>query len=106
MCYYLGGKRERLTFSSLEEARTEARLKAALLARGDSAALELKGQDRLFYGRAIDAVRPFNVPLDAAAIEYAEARQILGSRSLLDGRVHYGNKVEGDWYTSPASRVA
>jgi hypothetical protein len=60
VCYYIGGKRERLTFSSLEEAKTEARLKAALLARGDSAALELTGQDRLVYGRAIDAVRPFN----------------------------------------------
>ncbi len=60
VCYYAGGKRERLTFSSLEEAKTEARRNAALLARGDSAALELTGQDRLIYGRAIDAVRPFN----------------------------------------------
>jgi hypothetical protein len=77
VCYYLGGKRERLTFSSLEEAKTEARLKAALLGRGDSAALELTGQERLVYGRAIDVVRPFNVPLDAA-IEYAEARQMPG----------------------------
>jgi len=40
-----GGKRERLTFASLEETKTEARLKANLLSRGDSAALQLTGQD-------------------------------------------------------------
>ncbi len=54
ICYYAAGKRERLTFSSMEEAKTEARLNANLLSRGDSAALQLTGQDRLIYGRAID----------------------------------------------------
>ncbi|RFC43488.1 MAG: hypothetical protein DVB28_001473 [Verrucomicrobia bacterium] len=94
VCYYAGGKRERLTFSSLEEAKTEARLKANLLSRGDSAALQLTGQDRLIYGRAIDAIRPFQVPLDAAAIEYAEARQILGSRSLLEAARFFQNYLQ------------
>jgi integrase len=94
VCYYAGGKRERLTFSSLEEAKTEARLKANLLSRGDSAALQLTGQDRLIYGRAIDAIRPFHVPLDAAAIEYAEARQILGSRSLLEAARFFQNYLQ------------
>lgn len=73
VCYYAVGKRERLTFSSMEEAKTEARLKANLLSRGDSAALQLTGQYRFICGRAIDAIRPLHVPLDAAAIEYAEA---------------------------------
>ena len=94
VCYYAGGKRERLTLSSLEEAKTEARLKANLLSRGDSAALQLTGQDRLIYGRAIDAIRPFHVPLDAAAIEYAEARQILGSRSLLEAARFFQNYLQ------------
>jgi integrase len=84
VCYYAESKRQRLTFSSLEEAKTEARIKASLLSRGDTAALQLTGQDRLIYGRAIDAISPFNVPLDAAVIEYAEARQVLGGRSLLE----------------------
>jgi hypothetical protein len=42
VCYYAVGKRERLTFSSLEGAKIEARLKANLLSRGDSAALQLE----------------------------------------------------------------
>ena len=29
------------------------------------------------YGRALDAVKEFGIPLDAAAIEYAEAGKVL-----------------------------
>ena len=82
--YHLGGKRQRLNFRDLETARTEAAAKAAQLARGDVDAVQLTGRDRLTYGRALDAVKAFGSPLDAVAIEYAEARKILGGFSLTE----------------------
>jgi hypothetical protein len=56
----------------------EAEAKAAQLSRGDLDALQVTGQDRHIYGRALDAVRSLGVPLDAAALDYAEARKTLG----------------------------
>lgn len=82
--FHLGGKRQRLNFSSLEEAKTEAEAKAAQLARGDLDATRLSGEDRLVYGRALDALRLLQVPLDSAAHEYAEARKLLDGHSLLE----------------------
>jgi integrase len=82
--YYLGGKRQSKTFPDLDEAKKEASAKAAQLSRGDVDAAQLTGKDRLIYGRALEAVRPFSIPLDAAAIDYAEARKVLGGYSLME----------------------
>lgn len=88
--YHLGGKRVRLHFSDMERARSEAQAKAAQLARGDVDVAQLNGRDRLEYGRAKEAVRKFEIPLDAAAIEYAQAREILeGRHSLVDAAKFY-----------------
>jgi len=46
--------------------------------------VQLTGRDRLIYGRALDAIRDFGLPLDAAAIDYAEARKLLGAYTLSD----------------------
>jgi integrase len=97
--YHLGGKRHRLNFANLEAARMEAAAKVAQLARGDVDAVQLTGKDRLAYGRALDAVKDFGTPLDAAAIEYAEARKILGGYSLTDAARffmrHHGRGITG-----------
>jgi integrase len=87
--YHLGGKRHRLHFNDLERARAEAAAKAAQLARGDVDAAQLSGKDRLAYGRALDAVKEFEIPLDAAAIEYAQARKILDGHSLTEAAKFY-----------------
>ena len=84
VAYYLGGKRYRLVYSSLADAKTEAEAKASQLARGDVDAAQLSGQDRLIYGRALEAIRFLEIPLDAAALEYAEARKTLGNHPLAD----------------------
>ena len=83
--YYLGGKRHRLNFHEVDKAKAEAAAKAAQLARGDVDAVQLTGKDRLAYGRALDAIKDFGIPLDAATIEYVEARKIL-ERLLPNGR--------------------
>ena len=89
LVYYLGGKRHRLNFSSLEAARNEAAAKAAQLARGDVDAVQLTGRDRLTYGRALDAIRPTGVALDIAATEYAQTAKILAGHSLIEAASFY-----------------
>ena len=41
----------------------------ALGTRWDVDAVQLTGKDRLAYGRALDAVKGFGIPLDAAAMQ-------------------------------------
>ena len=51
--------------------------------------MQLSGKDRLVYGRALDAVKEFDLPLDGAAIEYASARKLLDGVPLLDAVRYY-----------------
>ena len=99
LSYHLGGKRHRPSFADLDEAKNEAAAKAAQLARGDVDAMQLNGKDRLAYGRALEAIRTLGMPLDAAAIDYAEARKILKNNSLLDAARfymrHHGHGITG-----------
>jgi integrase len=84
LVYYLGGKRHRLNFKSLDAAKREAFAKVAQLSRGDVDAVQLNGKDRQTYGRALDALKFTGVALDAAATEYAQAARTLAGHSLLD----------------------
>jgi integrase len=84
VAYHLGGKRHRLHFSDLDEAKGEAEAKAAQLSRGDMDAAQLTGKDRLVYGRAVEAVKEHGAPLDTAALEYSEARKLLDGVSLVE----------------------
>jgi integrase len=87
--YHLGGKRHRLNFSDLDEARTEAEAKASHLSQGHLDAALIKPSDRLELGRARHAVKEFDLPLDAVAIEYKQARNLLDGVPLLDAARFY-----------------
>jgi integrase len=89
VAYHLGGKRHRLHFNDLEEATSEAKAKAAQLSRGDVDAAQLTGKDRLVYGRAVEAVKEHGAPLDAAALEYSEARRLLDGGSVVEAARFY-----------------
>ena len=89
VAYHLGGKRYRLNFRDLQAATNEAEAKASQLSRGDVDAVQLSGRDRLVYGRALDAVREFDLPLDAVAIEFKEARKLLDGVPLVDAARFY-----------------
>jgi integrase len=89
VAYHIGGKRHRLNFNDLEKATSEAEAKASQLSRGDVDAMQLSGKDRLVYGRAVEAVREYGVPLDAAALEYSGARKILDGVGLVDAARFY-----------------
>src|ERR1035437_8769561 len=75
--YYLGDKRQRVTFADLGLAMTEAETVANKLSTGEINVLTLTSQDRLAYIRAMEALKPTGVPLEVAAIHYAEAFKIL-----------------------------
>lgn len=87
--FYQGSKRKFEHYSTLEEAKTAADAKAKQLSRGDVDAAQLSGRDRLIYGRALEALRPWDVSLDGAALEYAEAKKILGGFKLSDAARFY-----------------
>lgn len=82
--YHLGGKRHRDNFPDLQKATKEAEDKASQLSRGNVDVLQLTGRDRLIYGTALEAVKEFGVRLDAAALEYREARKLLAGVPLVD----------------------
>ena len=97
VAYHLGGKRHRLHFNDLDEAKEEAEAKASQLSRGDMDAAQLTGKDRLVYGRAVEALKEQGLPLDAVAIEYAQAQKLLDGVSLIEAARsysrHYGRGI-------------
>jgi integrase len=106
VAYHIGGKRHRLHHNDLNEAIAEAEAKAAQLSRGDIDAVQLTGRDRLVYGRALEAIRDHRLPLDAAAIEYDEARKLLDNVSLVDAALFYSrHRGRGITHKSVANAV-
>ncbi len=82
VAYYLGSKRKRKTYSTFDKALTFAEIKAAELSRGEVDAVMFSGRDRLAYGQAIEILKPAKVDLTIAALEYAQAKKILGGYSI------------------------
>lgn len=74
---------QRQSRASLDDARALAQEMARTLSDYGAQALTLTGEQRADYWAAVEAVRPLNLTLSVAAIEYAEARQILGPRHSL-----------------------
>ena len=87
--YYLGDKRQRVTFSDLGLAMTEAETVANKLSTGEVNVLTLTSHDRLAYIRAIEALKPTGVPLEMAAMQFAEAHKLLQGESLLEAVRYY-----------------
>ena len=71
--YDLDGRRKLQSFSSLQAAKDEAAVKATSISTGDFTGLSLSGEDRLCYLRALDVLKPLNVPLEMAVMQFVEA---------------------------------
>jgi integrase len=82
--HYLGKKRQRKAFADLDLARTEAECIANKLSTGELDVLTLTSDDRLSYVRAVEALKPTGVPLEIAAMQFAEAHNLLEGGSLLE----------------------
>ena len=82
--YYLGDQRVRKTFADLGLATTEAETVANKLSTGEVNVLTLTSGDRLSYIRAIEALKPTGVPLEMAAMQFAQAYALLEGGSLVE----------------------
>lgn len=82
--YRRGTEEIRETRSSAEDAHLVAQSAARSIANGELDVLTLRSDDRLSYVRALEALRPTGVTLEAAAEQYAKAHAMLRSKSLID----------------------
>jgi len=82
--HYLGEKRIRKSFGDLGLAKQEAERVANSLSTGELNALTLTNHDSLAFVRAIEALKPTGVPIELAAIQFAEAHKLLEGTSLLE----------------------
>jgi len=82
--YYHGEIRKRSRFNNLTDAQQEADRVRTLILNQDLSALQVTGEDRLIYGRALEVVKELKISLDVMAKEYVAARKVLGDISLLE----------------------
>jgi hypothetical protein len=73
LTYYEGTQRKKKRFADLAKARREAEFTAERLSRGEGQVLHLTSVDRAIYVQTLDNLRPFNVPLNVAVLEYVSA---------------------------------
>jgi integrase len=111
--YHSGGERTMLTFTDLGKAQEEAEIRANQLSRGDGLAATLKGRDQVIYTDATMELQKLNhklqtdkpIRLDAAAKEYAEAKELLPEKSLRDAVEFYRKFFPKDVEPRPISQV-
>jgi integrase len=75
-------KRRFKTFADFGDAKAHAATVGATISAGDAGGVSFSGNDRLVYLRSLESVKPFGVPLDHAAAEYAGARTKLGKHTI------------------------
>lgn len=89
LVYYDGSQRRKKNFGDLEEAKREGALCAAKFASGDLEALRLTSADRAIYLQSLAELRPLNVPLNVAVLEYAAAMKLLPAGATLKEAVEF-----------------
>ena len=90
--HYVGEKRVRKMFADLDLARLEAETTANKLSTGELDVLTLTSENRLSYVRAVEALKPSGVPLEMAAMQFAEASKLLDGGSLLEAARFYAKQ--------------
>ena len=81
---YSSGHRKFVSFADEGKARRKATEIGTKLAKGEVAVLGFTSQDRTAYLRAMELLKPTQVPIELAAAQFAEAHQRLGGRSLIE----------------------
>jgi integrase len=81
--YYQDGARKRPSFSTFEEAKSEAETVAGRLASTDADVLVLRSADRAAYQRARQLLDPHGVAIETAAVQFTEAKGKLGDVPLI-----------------------
>ena len=92
LVYYDGSQRKKLRFADMGEAKREAELVATKLANGEHEVLRLTSTDRTVYVQAVAFLRPLDVPLNAAVLEYVSAVKSLPEGTTLKEAVDFFKK--------------
>jgi integrase len=77
LTYSLLGKRKVEFFNDADKAKVAGETAIGKIANGEQDGLTLSNTARAEYQKSQGAVKPFNIALDLAAMEYAEVRTIL-----------------------------
>ena len=85
LTYYDGAQRRKKRFADLTAAHREAEFTAEKLSKGENQILNLTSVGRTIYIQAVETLRPLNVPLNVAVLEYASAIKQLPAGSTLKG---------------------
>jgi integrase len=80
----MAGKRHTENYTDERSALDAAAAKAAQLSRGDIDAAQIRGSDRLIYGRAQEFLKDTGLPVDLAAAQLAEVFPLLQGTPLID----------------------
>jgi integrase len=83
VAYYIGGKRRLEAFGDVHDAKQRANEIARAIAFGRLSVLELTNADRESYVRAMEQLKPLQIPLHSAIEEYVAARSHLSGEPLL-----------------------
>lgn len=83
IAFFMDGRRQRRMFTSLDEAKHEAKLAAEKIQRGLQTSNDLRPAERESYLAAQRRLKEFDIPLLAAVEEYVKCRERLGNVPLL-----------------------
>ena len=95
LAFYLAGKRERRSFTTLEAAKKEAQLVAQRIQGGRQEMNDLRPHDREAYRTAIQLLEPTGIPLITAVQEYVRAGKLLGGIPMLSAVEEFSRKARG-----------
>ena len=105
VCFYLGKRRVRKAFSDFAEAKREAELVCTRLTQGDLDVLTLRSDDRAAYIRAVQALSETKVPIELAAMQFAEAFKLLNGASLIEAVSFYAKRHKDQLPTKSVSEI-
>ena len=83
IAFFMDGRRQRRMFTSLDEAKHEAKLAAEKIQRGLQTSNDLRPAERESYLAAQRRLKGLDIPLLAAVEEYVKCRERLGNVPLL-----------------------
>ena len=92
LVYYDGSQRKKVRFADLGEAKREAELVATKLANRENEVLRLTSTDRAVYVQAVTLLRPLDVPLNVAVLEYVSTLKGLPEGATLKEVVDFFKK--------------
>ena len=83
LSYHREGRRERMIFSQLDDAKKEAKFVAQRIQSGMQHVTDLKPHERDNYKKAVELLDALGIPLVAAVEDYVQARKVAESESLI-----------------------